>query len=115
MAAGQRSIQRCPAPARGPRLRAGPSPRQSPHLPAPSDRPADQPPSPRRRGQALPTPPTVGPHGALRSWFEGGGAMTDYHINVFWSDEDQSWVADVPDLAKCSALGDTPQEALQEV
>jgi predicted RNase H-like HicB family nuclease len=41
--------------------------------------------------------------------------MTDYHINVFWSDEDQSWVADIPDLPKCSALGDTPQAALQEV
>ena len=41
--------------------------------------------------------------------------MTDYHINVFWSDEDQSWVADIPDLAKCSALGDTPEEAVHEV
>lgn len=41
--------------------------------------------------------------------------MSDYHINVFWSDEDQTWVADIPDLAHCSAFGDTPQEALHEV
>lgn len=41
--------------------------------------------------------------------------MSEYHINVFWSEEDQSWVADIPDLRHCSAFGDTPQEALQEV
>jgi predicted RNase H-like HicB family nuclease len=41
--------------------------------------------------------------------------MSDYHINVFWSDEDNAWVADIPDLAHCSAFGDTPQEALHEV
>lgn len=41
--------------------------------------------------------------------------MTDYHINLFWSDEDEAWVADIPDLAHCSALGDSPQEALTEV
>jgi predicted RNase H-like HicB family nuclease len=41
--------------------------------------------------------------------------MTEYRINVFWSDEDRSWVADIPDLAKCSVLGDTPEEAVHEV
>lgn len=41
--------------------------------------------------------------------------MTDYHINVFWSDEDGSWVADIPDLRYCSALGETPEEAVREV
>ncbi len=41
--------------------------------------------------------------------------MTDYHINVFWSDEDQAWIADIPDLRHCSAAGATPQEALNEV
>jgi len=41
--------------------------------------------------------------------------MTDYHINIFYSDEDGAYVADVPDLAACSALGDTPEEALREV
>lgn len=37
-----------------------------------------------------------------------------YHINVFWSDEDELWIADVPDLRPCSAHGDTPEEALAE-
>ena len=41
--------------------------------------------------------------------------MNDYHINIFWSDEDGSYVADIPDLAFCSAFGDTPEEALAEV
>jgi predicted RNase H-like HicB family nuclease len=38
-----------------------------------------------------------------------------YHINVFWSEPDSAWVADVPDLQSCSAFGDTPAEALAEV
>ena len=41
--------------------------------------------------------------------------MNGYHINVFWSDEDQSWIADVPDLEYCSAHGDTPARAVAEV
>jgi predicted RNase H-like HicB family nuclease len=38
-----------------------------------------------------------------------------YHINLFWSDADGAWVADVPDLRSCSAFGDTRAEALAEV
>ena len=38
-----------------------------------------------------------------------------YHINVFWSEADGAWVADIPDLKSCSAFGDTPAEALAEV
>lgn len=41
--------------------------------------------------------------------------MTDYHINMFWSAEDECWVADIPDLKFCSAHGDSPEEALREV
>ena len=41
--------------------------------------------------------------------------MKDYHINVFWSDEDNCYVADIPDLEFCSAFGDTPLRALEEV
>lgn len=41
--------------------------------------------------------------------------MKDYHINLFWSDEDDCYVADVPDLETCSAFGDSPEEALAEV
>jgi predicted RNase H-like HicB family nuclease len=38
-----------------------------------------------------------------------------YHINIFWSEEDDCYVADIPDLSFCSAFGDTPEEALTEV
>jgi predicted RNase H-like HicB family nuclease len=38
-----------------------------------------------------------------------------YHINLFWSGEDECWIADVPDLRYCSAHGATPEEALREV
>ncbi len=38
-----------------------------------------------------------------------------YPINVFWSVEDKAWVADAPDLSYCSALGDTPHEAVAEI
>ena len=41
--------------------------------------------------------------------------MKDYHINVFFSDEDDGYIADIPDLAHCSSFGHTPEEALQEV
>jgi predicted RNase H-like HicB family nuclease len=41
--------------------------------------------------------------------------MSDYHINVFYSDEDSSYVADIPDLEACSAFGSSPEEALAEV
>lgn len=37
-----------------------------------------------------------------------------YHINLFWSEREESWVADVPDLKSCAALGDTPEEAIAE-
>ena len=38
-----------------------------------------------------------------------------YRIEVFWSDEDEVWIADVPDLPMCSAHGPTPHEAVGEV
>ena len=41
--------------------------------------------------------------------------MKDYHINIFPSDEDGGYIADIPDLAHCSAFGETPEEALDEV
>ena len=41
--------------------------------------------------------------------------MKDYHINIFWSDEDGCYVADIPDLVSCSALGATPEEALAQL
>ena len=41
--------------------------------------------------------------------------MTDYHINIFYSDEDGGYVADIPDLQACSAFGESPAEALSEL
>ena len=41
--------------------------------------------------------------------------MKDYHINIFYSEEDGGYIADIPYLAHCSAFGDTPNEALVEV
>ena len=41
--------------------------------------------------------------------------MKNYHINIFWSEEDGGYIADIPDLEACSAFGHTPEEALKEV
>ena len=41
--------------------------------------------------------------------------MKDYHINIFFSEEDGGYIADIPDLDACSAFGSTPKEALAEV
>ena len=41
--------------------------------------------------------------------------MKDYHINIFYSEEDEGYIADIPDLSYCSAFGETPAEALQEL
>jgi predicted RNase H-like HicB family nuclease len=41
--------------------------------------------------------------------------MKDYHINIFHSEKDGGYIADIPDLEACSAFGTTPAEALAEV
>ena len=41
--------------------------------------------------------------------------MADYHISIFYSEEDGGCIADIPDLESCSALGDTPEQAVAEV
>ena len=41
--------------------------------------------------------------------------MKDYHINIFYSEEDGGYIADIPDLETCSAFGSTPDEALKQV
>lgn len=40
--------------------------------------------------------------------------MRDYHINIFYSEEDEGYIADIPDLKACSAFGETPGKALEE-
>ena len=41
--------------------------------------------------------------------------MKDYHVNIFHSEADGGYIADIPDLEACSAFGATPTEALAEV
>lgn len=41
--------------------------------------------------------------------------MKHYHINIFYSEEDEGYIADIPDLKYCSAFGSTEEEALREV
>ena len=41
--------------------------------------------------------------------------MSDYHINIFYSEEDGRYIADIPDLDSCSAFGNTPEQALEEL
>ena len=38
--------------------------------------------------------------------------MTKYEIILYWSDEDQAFIAEVPELAGCAAEGLTRQEVL---
>lgn len=40
--------------------------------------------------------------------------IRDYRIEVTWSEDDGAWLADVPDLAFCTAHGTTPEEAVAE-
>jgi len=35
-----------------------------------------------------------------------------YEINLYWSEQDQSFIAEVPDLPGCAADGETYQKAL---
>jgi predicted RNase H-like HicB family nuclease len=41
--------------------------------------------------------------------------MNDYHINVFYSEDGECYVADIPDLKYCTAFGATPVEAVRAV
>ena len=39
----------------------------------------------------------------------------EYHINIFYSEDNGGYIADIPDLEFCSAFGESPTEALKEV
>ena len=41
--------------------------------------------------------------------------MIRYEIIVYWSDEDQAFIAEVPELPGCAADGATYQEAIANV
>ncbi|MEG4964107.1 type II toxin-antitoxin system HicB family antitoxin [Microcoleus sp. K4-B3] len=38
-----------------------------------------------------------------------------YEVIIYWSDEDQAFIAEVPELPGCAADGETYQEALQNL
>ena len=38
-----------------------------------------------------------------------------YSIQISYSEADQGWMADIPDLPFCTAFGHSPREALDEV
>jgi predicted RNase H-like HicB family nuclease len=41
--------------------------------------------------------------------------MYKYAIEIFYSEEDEGYIAVVPELPECSAFGETEEEALEEV
>jgi predicted RNase H-like HicB family nuclease len=41
--------------------------------------------------------------------------MNKYAIEIFYSDEDEGYIAVVPELPGCSAFGETEEMALKEV
>lgn len=41
--------------------------------------------------------------------------MKDYHTNIFYSEADGGYIADIPDLQACSAFGKTAADALRQV
>ena len=41
--------------------------------------------------------------------------MTKYEIILYWSEDDQAFIAEVPELAGCAADGSTRHEALANV
>lgn len=41
--------------------------------------------------------------------------MTRYEVIIYWSEEDQAYIAEVPELAGCMADGGSYQEALANV
>jgi predicted RNase H-like HicB family nuclease len=66
-----------------------------------------------RRAASEPSPATKAARRAESS--ANAGQKRHYHINIFWSDEDEGYIAEIPDLKGCSAPGPTPLKALSKL
>jgi predicted RNase H-like HicB family nuclease len=66
------------------------------------------------KNRAVSNQTVIATHRTIQS-SNGERNMKDYHVNLFYSDEDEGYIADIPDLKNCSAFGETPEEALHEV
>jgi predicted RNase H-like HicB family nuclease len=42
-------------------------------------------------------------------------SINKYAIEIFYSEEDEGYIAIVPELPECSAFGETEEEALKEI
>jgi predicted RNase H-like HicB family nuclease len=72
----------------------------------------DQPATRRRRRKALPV--ETGSINDPEVWIElEGEALNRYELIIFWSDEDEAFVADVPELPGCVAHGASHEDALR--
>lgn len=40
--------------------------------------------------------------------------MLKYEVIIYWSSDDEAFVAEVPELPGCAAHGDTPEKALSQ-
>jgi len=49
---------------------------------------------------------------SLNSVLEGNMTIR-YELIIYWSDEDQSFIVEVPELPSCTADGETYQQAVQ--
>jgi hypothetical protein len=63
-----------------------------------------------RERKAVPGETGPGSYFEGTAWFQ---TMTKYEIFIYWSEEDEAFVAEVPELPGCAAHGPTQDRALR--